>query len=221
MPMSAATMAGPESPRKLALNGSSSSYFPSDCQSHERRLSEPPSSSVQSGFLLQAPILSKDDTHNAVHYEGTGRSQSTALKPQYTSRPRFDPRQLLDPKGYNATHVKKESDSFVEESKPPFHNPNSDLTNGPQKREQDENNQYGMGNMIERIHNITERQERPRKKLKTEKDDDEQHTKAGFSGGGKGGDISEYMKQKREEGRKDSGPSSAIVDLTEGELNLV
>lgn len=75
-----------------------------------------------------------------------------------------------------------------------------------------------MGKMIERFHNVTERQERPRKKMKTEKDDDgEDGIKASFNGGGKGGEIGEYMKQKREEGRKDSGPVNTVVDLTEGE----
>ena len=72
--------------------------------------------------------------------------------------------------------------------------------------------------MIERFHNVTERQERPHKKVKTEKDDDGKEViKASFSGGGKGGEIGQYMKEKREEGRKDSGPFNTVVDLTEGE----
>lgn len=73
--------------------------------------------------------------------------------------------------------------------------------------------------MIQRLHNVSERQERPHKKTKSEKGEHgEEDKKASFSGGGKGGEIGEYMKLKREEGKKDSGPLNTVVDLTEGEI---
>lgn len=109
-------------------------------------------------------------------------------------------------------------DSPIDEADPFLDTTNSGSTNASQKRNQDEDEGNGMGNMIERMHNLTERQERPRKKRKTDKDDNgDEQIKAGFSGGGKGGEIGEYMKQKREEGQKESGPPQAVIDLTEGE----
>lgn len=212
-------MSDPDGLSKHLLNGSPSTYFPSNSQSLGRQSSEPPFLSSQSRLSPLAPILSKDDTYIVVDREGNGRSPSKTLGPTHTSRPYFDPRQLLDPKGYNTIHRKKELDSFVDVSKPPPLPQTSDLAYGSQKRSQNESEGHGMGNMIERVYNITERQERPRKKQKTDKDDDgEENGKASFSGGGgKGGEIGEYMKQKREEGQKDLGPPKAIIDLTEGE----
>ena len=110
--MSAATMADHGSPKKHPLYGSSSIYFPSDCQSLGRRLSEPSLFSLQSDRLPFAPILSKDDTY-LVDHEGSDRSPPQTLSSTYVSRPRFDPRRLLDPKGYNAIQAKKEEDSTV------------------------------------------------------------------------------------------------------------
>ena len=129
------------------------------------------------------------------------------------SPPQFNPRQLLDPKGYNADQRKVDAE-------PPLGTTNTEFTKTSQKRNQDDGEGNGMGNMIERVHNITDRQERPHKRKKTEKDDDaDEKSKAAFGGGGgKGGEIGEYMKQKREEGQKESGPSTTVVDLTGGDL---
>lgn len=138
--------------------------------------------------------------------------------PAYAPRPHLDPRQLLDPKGYNAIHRKKDMDSPIAEAKAFLDTTNSGFTDASQKRVQGGGEENGMGNMIERVHNITDRPERPRKRRKTDKDDNgDEQIKAGFSGGGKGGEIGEYMKQKREEGQKESGTSQAIIDLTKGE----
>lgn len=218
--MSVVTMADSGSPKKHLLNGSSSNHFPSNCRSLGRRLSEPSLLlSLQFDLLSLPPFLSKDDTYAVIDHEGSGRSLATTLGPTYVSRPRFDPRQLLDPKGYNTVHQKKEQDSLVEVRKASPHALTLEFTDKSQKRERNESEEYGMGNMIERVHNITDRQERPYKKQKTgQSDDGEKNTKAGFSGGGKGGEISEYMRQKREEGKKDSGPLNTVIDLTEGEI---
>ena len=111
--MSAMAMADPGSPRKHLLNGSSSNYFPSCCQSLGRRLSEPFLLSPQSDLLSLPPHLSKDDTYTVFAHEGSDRSPPKTLGSTFVSRPRFDPRQLLDPRGYNAVHSKKEEDSAV------------------------------------------------------------------------------------------------------------
>lgn len=111
--MLAAAMGDPGSPKKDLLHGSSSIYFPSDDQSLSRRLSEPSIFSPQSDLFSIPLHTSKDDAYAVVDHEGNGRGRSPprALSSTYVSRPRFDPRQLLDPKGYHAVQPKKEEDS--------------------------------------------------------------------------------------------------------------
>lgn len=107
-------MADPGSPKTHLLNGSSSNSFPCDFRSLSRRLSEPSLLSLQSDILSLPPLLSKDDTYTVIDHEGSGRTPPQTLGSTYVSRPRFDPRQLLDPKGYNTVHQKKEQESTVE-----------------------------------------------------------------------------------------------------------
>ena len=71
----------------------------------------------------------------------------------------------------------------------------------------------GQGTLIERLHNVSQRGEPPQKRLKPHQIGTENRTTA-FVGGGKGGEIEEYMKQKRDEGQITSGPAP-VVDLTE------
>jgi len=75
-----------------------------------------------------------------------------------------------------------------------------------------------MGNLIERIHGITQRDGCPQKRQKTTKtdEDDDGQRKATFAGGGKGGEIGEYMREKRKEAQAESGPNGTVVDLTAG-----
>ena len=73
-----------------------------------------------------------------------------------------------------------------------------------------------MGSFIERMHGVTHRDERPQKKPKTIMPDDEDDKKPTFVGGGKGGDVGEYMREKRIEAQANSVPNSEIVDLTAG-----
>lgn len=215
--MSTVTMAEPESQTNHFVNGT---VFPFDYDTSAAAVaSHLFFILVQSDLPLLAIPLLKDNTYSISIREGSSRGPPTTVGQTSPSRPRFDPRQLLDPKGFNTIHRKKESDSFVDVSKSPPHTPTFEFIDGSQKRNQSDSEEYGMGNMIERVHNITERQERPHKRQKTGKDDDgeEERTKATFSGGGKGGEIGEFMKQKREEGEKESGPSKGVIDLTEGE----
>lgn len=83
---------------------------------------------------------------------------------------------------------------------------------------QTENNHIGAGSMLERMHNLTERQIEPSsKRRKVETEDDDKKKNLHF-GGGKGGVLGEYMRQKREEGRKEAAAngSAPAVDLTAG-----
>ena len=77
-----------------------------------------------------------------------------------------------------------------------------------------------MGDMLMSFHNISQREERPRKQQKVSHDDErmgDDQQKATFAGGGKGTDIAEYMRQKRKKGLDDAAATGALVDLTGGE----
>lgn len=78
-----------------------------------------------------------------------------------------------------------------------------------------------MGHFLERMHNVSEREFSPQKRRKIERDNTEDNErKAQFSGGGKGGVLGEYMREKKEEGRKETAVNGTrpSVDLTGGRL---
>lgn len=77
----------------------------------------------------------------------------------------------------------------------------------------------GMGTLIERLHNVSQRGEPPQKRLKPHQIGSENRTTT-FLGGVKGGEIGEYMKQKRDEGHITLGPAY-VVDLTESNYLLI
>ncbi|KZF23424.1 hypothetical protein L228DRAFT_209965 [Xylona heveae TC161] len=121
---------------------------------------------------------------------------------------RFDPRVLLNPKAFSkAAQSKKESAPSASDSQ---------VLAG--KRKSSEPEARGMGSMIEMVHNVSTRDSIPSKRQKTEQSNgDEPIEKTNFAGGGKGGEIGEYMRKKREEGRKEQTASSGtVVDLTGG-----
>ena len=179
---------------------------------------------------------SKDDAYPVLELKGkqTMSSQDANMVGQAASST-FDPRRLLDPKSFNSPQRQRDSKSASTESdprQPPFShrqldgNPPegnetlSDIsTNTLLKRDREEDDEgQGMGNLIEKVHNVSQREDRPQKKSKIGKDDfdvEESH-KAGFVGGGKGGDIGDYMKEKKKQGMAESSPVNAVVDLTGG-----
>jgi len=62
----------------------------------------------------------------------------------------------------------------------------------------------GMGHMLERMHNVAERDSLPQKRRKIEEQSDDGRRKAEFSGGGKGGVLGNYMREKKEEGQREA-----------------
>lgn len=75
----------------------------------------------------------------------------------------------------------------------------------------------GMGHMVERMHNVADRDMMPQKRQKVRDDRQENVRKAEFHGGGKGGIIGEYMREKREEGRKENMAKGTVVDISAGQ----
>jgi hypothetical protein len=76
----------------------------------------------------------------------------------------------------------------------------------------------GMGSMLERMHNVAEREMLPQKRRKIHEEHPEDKRKAEYNGGGKGGVLGEYMRVKKEEGQKErqNGTHVAAVDLSAG-----
>lgn len=72
----------------------------------------------------------------------------------------------------------------------------------------------GMGQMLERIHNVEDRSMLPQKRRKVHDDRPDDVTAAGFTGGGRGGVLGQYMKEKKEEGRKERMTKGTSVDLS-------
>lgn len=140
----------------------------------------------------------------------------------------YDPRLLLNPRSLHSAKLRKDDTldtaSSSEVETPPqrpssaapqfvFDSPNQDsLWHG-----QPDDEGTGYGKLIEQVHNVTKREERPVKRQKTEHlSQEDVNGSLAFAGGGKGGEIGEYMRQKRKEGLQESGPTSNIVDLTAG-----
>lgn len=193
------------------------SSFPSHFQEavmEPRQNSEPLSASVNSssfGYDIPA-ISSKDDAHFVTQGQKRGPSKASKLPSMATTQSGFDARQLLDPKSFNPGRLQKDKNIQMLRSGPSV----IPSTNGTLKRNTDDLESQGMGNMIERIHGVSHRDERPSKKPKTSKAEDEDEKKTTFNGGGKGGDIGEFMREKRKEAQANTIPSEDVVDLTTG-----
>ena len=191
--------------KKQMANGSSfSSHFDSSTAT-ARRHSEPPphsSNSFQKSSILHVlPQTAKDDAYE--YFARQGRKGTSPQHVGQTASSHFDARQLLDPGRSGG----------MKPPSPPPKNPSA--VNG-HKRDVDEYESQGMGSLIERVHNVSGREERPQKKQKsTETFEDDTDKKPIYGGGGKGGEIGEYMRQKKQEGIAESGVAS-IVDLTGG-----
>ena len=183
--------------RQSLVNGTSPSLSPVDSDptisfQGARQVSEPPQTSTTNLSLV--PILSaKDDAHDVTVCKG--RTQKAPHSQAQPSAPKslFDAKQLLDPKSFQKS-------------------PQSMLESG--KRDVEEAEPLSAGSLIERMHNVSQREERPFKKQKnTDNEPNDKDAKAHFTGGGKGGDLGEYVKDERKKGLEYNG-ANATIDLT-------
>ncbi|KAL2061835.1 hypothetical protein VTL71DRAFT_7213 [Oculimacula yallundae] len=79
------------------------------------------------------------------------------------------------------------------------------------------NGMGGMGNLLERMHGVTDRSMVPQKRRKMNEEQNGQR-KAEFSGGGKGSVLGEYMREKRKEGQQEGMTNgTARIDLADDE----
>lgn len=214
MPISAATLTDPKVLKRHFANGTSQNLAsdPDPSLAIPRQSSEPPISIAEAFSFDSGSVPSKDDAYHMFDGKGLATNTTNTMGLSQASSSHLDPRQLLDPKGYKPAQLKKALDNTTV----------PDLSNGLQKRSLESGELQGMGSLIERVHNVSQREDRPRKRQKSEKSggEDEDPKKIAFAGGGKGGEIGDYMKQKRKEGQSSLGPSS-VVDLTRGRYSLI
>jgi hypothetical protein len=172
----------------------------------------------------------------------TGRSRPNAAPNAGGARPTYSPAALLNPKGFHRSQQKDDRNvnmPIIQNSRTPniafqFDSPAGSST-PTQHGHPSPRNGYGhsqmyqgsqapgvsMGHFLERMHNVSEREFPQQKRRKIERDDTEDNErKAQFSGGGKGGVLGEYMREKKEEGRKETAANGTrpSVDLTGGRL---
>ena len=229
IPISAAMLTDPKELKKL-VNGSTlfiNSHLNAPFTA-ARHNSEPPSSS---NFITSPSVdffSSKDDAYQSNEVQGRSKKSTVGSTMNHSPSARFDPRQLLDPKGFKSNQHRNnpEADSTGPKStqnpKPLTYQQTMEATrsNGLDKRQYEEVVEgQGQSSLIERMHNVTEQDERPVKKRKTEEEDfegDDEQSKAAFRGGN-GGELGEYVKERRKEGKEHLGPINAVVDLTGGD----
>ena len=232
--MSAAMLTNPRALKQHLVNGTSHSSHFETFSLPARRNSEPshPCSSLNSPVVvdLTSKQTTKDDAYHVFNGKGKNASKSAVTQPSTPAlSSQFDPRRLLDPKAFAKDTRKSDERSPSTMTTPSEYfrplraSPNLPNGESPQvnssgahKRDHDNTNVLGMGSLIERVHNVSQREERPQKKQKIETSEEDDKYKKNFGGGGKGGEIGEYMKQKKKEGIEEDGSSATIVDLTGG-----
>ena len=229
--VSPAALLDPKSSKRHLSNGEaqqdshSASPPSSPCPPSESAfssLTSPPTSPVHSSEQFT-------EHHTHLYHDDEGRTKNTSLKmsPMRKSTPQYSPSQLLNPR---SLHKKEKMEDPIDTAFPPKSTEVATTSSVPQfvfgsttpkpsEQSVGPDKDSGMANLIERVHNVSKREDRPTKKQKIEHEDEGDHdeqSKSNFSGGGRGSEIAEYMRQKRKQGLEESGPTSTVVDLTAG-----
>ena len=241
----AAALTDPKALKKHLSTGTPISSHSELYSLSARRGSEPPSSESSSETPRVSEIASQQSEDNADHtLENKGKkamSSQNTTSPEQAAPSTFDPRRLLDPKGFNKDQRQRDPKSTLIDStsaspspsnvqlngKAPENNGDpieSKTVNGSQKRDREDCDGRGMSGLIEKVHNVSQREQRPQKKPKVENGDFdvEEDKRVGFVGGGQGGgEIGDYLKEKRKQGIAESGTVNGVVDLTGGTYLLL
>ncbi|KAI9805968.1 MAG: hypothetical protein M1825_000582 [Sarcosagium campestre] len=149
--------------------------------------------------------------------ESPARTASGLNREGSNTAPRFDPLALLAPREHSTVaarddSLKNEQTRATSQKRDHIVDPEDEMgtIKGPAEP--------GLSNMIEKLHGISTRKEYPSKRQRRDDEEDQdmesEVERSTYVGGGKGGPIGEYMKQKREEGAQEAQKSGKIVDLT-------
>ena len=242
--LSTATATDPKAMKNHLSTGTPISSHPELYSLSARRDSELPSSEPPSETPRVSEVASQRSEDNADDtLENKGKKTMNSQNPTNSDQATpstFDPRRLLDPKGFNKDQRQRDPKSTLIDSssaqpgpsnvqlngKAPENNgdPIKSKVNGSQKRDLEDWDGRGMGSLIEKVHNVSQREQRPQKKPKVEHGDFdvEEDKRAGFVGGGQGGgEIGDYLKEKKKQGIAESGTVNGVVDLTGGTYILL
>ena len=243
--LSAATLMDPKALKKHLANGTPISSRPEPSSLPAPRGTEPLHPEPSFGTSFVPDIVSQPSNDDAYHVldnkEKKAMSSQNATMTGQAASSTFDPRRLLDPKGYKNAQRQRDpkrasTESTLAQSDPSNlqlsgklseanDNPSETQGNhigpnvdGLHKRDHEDLDGLGMGSLIEKVHNVSQREERPRKKPKVENGEFEieEDKKANFVSGGQGGEIGEYLKEQKKQGIAGSVPVNAVVDLTGG-----
>jgi SNF2 family DNA or RNA helicase len=160
----------------------------------------------------------------------------------FSSQPKWNPAALLNPRGFHsgpqqnvqngfsnnnpAPQLSFQFDSPATTPGPSFHahpppqrsnehiRQNGMNGNGFAAYATGNGNMGGMGHMLERMHNVTERDMVPQKRRKIEDQSNDAQRKAEFNGGGKGGVLGNYMREKKEEGQREARANGTVPVVT-------
>jgi hypothetical protein len=216
---SAGMLLNPKAYHKHVANGTSELPFLSTFTPLPMTRSLSESSSLSSTIYTPIPTSYSDTETNA---EPQGRVKSKPSTSNENFKPSPDPRQLLNPKGFQKAQAKKMETPLKE---PPIVNDLIESSPSPQagsgtstnsKRSFEEfSEQPKLGNLMDKLHNVEERQHLPHKKTKRNIDveDDEGKKPSGTSRGS--GTLGEYLKEERNK-ENAKGRSTPVVDLTTG-----
>ena len=228
----AAGLLEPQNQLKHSRNGElkqshSSSPVPSTRSSSEPISHFPLSPSSE---LTVASRVSNDDTYSSLGKQGFNQRTTYPRNEHFMPLKTIDPKELLNPKKFDSSQRARDEKRNITAFQPSHSNVSANnqftFTSNDHDSKDDtspEPESSGMRNLIEKVHNVEKREDRPRKKQKKNYLEDQAEIskpKSAFNGGGKGGEIGDYMREKRKEGQEECGPTATIVDLTAGELQL-
>ena len=231
----------PKALKKHLANGTSiSSHF--ETFSLPARCGSEPLHSESLVDMSSTPDITLQKSKDDAYHVRQDKARKTISSPNaaMTISSTFDPRQLLDPKAFKNDQKQRDSksastESHLRQSTPSDQQRNNKTSEGNgnrsdvdvdvnslHKRDREDFEGQGMGSLIERVHNISQREERPQKKSKVQNDEFgvEDDKKVKSFGGGKGGEIGDYLKEKKKQGIEESNHVNAVVDLTAGTCHL-
>lgn len=180
-----------------------------------------------------------DDAYTKTTAQGRSRPNASFNGANPTPAPQFptwNAAALLNPRGFQKSHHQDErKDNTPMRNGPPsnitfqFDSPMGSTPPVQKAESVRQNGSYmwpsepapgmGMGQLLERMHNVSERDFLSHKRRKIDRESENDNAqKAHFAGGGKGGVLGEYMKEKQEQGRKEDATNGTrpSVDLTGG-----
>ncbi|TVY42913.1 putative SWI/SNF-related matrix-associated actin-dependent regulator of chromatin subfamily A member 3-like [Lachnellula occidentalis] len=169
-----------------------------------------------------SPSLTALPSRNSQVYSNVPRTANNT--PAFASSSQWAPADLLNPRGYNQPPPRQRPENVTYNNSAPqlafqFDSPGG--TPPPYHPSQQYNGDMGMGigNMLERMHNVTDRATVPQKRRKVY-EEPEDRRKAEFSGS-RSGVLGSYMKEKKEQGQREATTKGTLVDISTSEDNEI